>query len=82
MELPGRNIDALSYSRLIETLVGLTLKLEVVRQALDPDDDTSAELITQISNDAVRAAALAQVDPKEWARINDQIISALTVKSN
>jgi hypothetical protein len=59
MELPGRNIDGLCFTGLIETLVGMTLKLEMVRQALDPDDETSAELISQISNDAVRAAALA-----------------------
>ena len=81
MELQSRTIDARSYTGLIETLVGMTIKLEVIRQTLDPmDDATSAELISQIRNDAIKAAAFAQLDPGEWEHVSDWMISVLTVK--
>lgn len=81
MELPSRTIDARSYTGLVETLVGMTIKLEVIRQTLDPmDDATSTELISQIRNDAIKAAAFAQLDPDEWERVSDWMISVLTVK--
>ena len=64
MELPSKTIDARSYTGLIETLVGMTIKLEVIRQTLDPvDDASSTELISQIRTDAIKAAAFAQLDP-------------------
>jgi hypothetical protein len=82
MELPGRTIDGLCYTSLIETLVGMTIKLEIIRQSLDLTDVTSTELISQIRNDTVKAAALAQIDPEEWERVNNQMISELTIKPN
>ena len=81
MDLPSRTIDARSYTGLIETLVGMTIKLEVIRQKLDPiNDATSTELISQIRNDAIKAAAFAQLDPGEWERVSDRMISVLMVK--
>jgi hypothetical protein len=82
MDLPGRTIDGLCYTSLIETLVGMTIKLEIIRQSLDLTDVTSTELISQIRNDTVKAAALAQIDPEEWERVNNQMISELTIKPN
>ena len=81
MDLPSRAIDARSYTGLIETLVGMTIKLEVIRETLDPiDDATSTELLSQIRNDAFKAAAFAQLDPGEWERVSDWMVSVLTVK--
>ena len=81
MELQGRTIDTRCYTGLIETLVGMTIKLEVIRQTLDPvDDATSTELISQIRTDAIKAAAFAQLKPGEWERISDRMISVLTIK--
>ena len=81
MDLPGRTINARSYTGLIETLVGMAIKLEVIRQTMDPiGEETGTELITQIRNDTVKAAAFAHVEPPEWERVNDRMISVLTIK--
>jgi hypothetical protein len=82
MDLQGRTIDTRSYTGLIETLVGMTIKLEVIRQTMVPtDEETGTELITQIRNDAVKAAAFALIDLGEWERVNDRMLSVLTKPS-
>jgi len=81
MDLPGRTIDTRSYTGLIETRVGMTIKLEVIRQTLDPiEDATGTEIISQIRNDAVKAAAFAQIKLGEWERVSNRLISVLTIK--
>jgi hypothetical protein len=83
MPLPARIIDSASYTALIETLAGISIRLEVIRQVLDPvDEASSTEMVSQIRDEAIKAAAFARVDPAEGIRINDQMISVLTIKPN
>jgi hypothetical protein len=78
MNLSARMIDPASYTGLIETLVGISIKLEFIRQALDPIDDAiSTKLVTDIRDDTIKAAAFAKVDPAEWQRVSDQMIANL-----
>lgn len=78
VELPGRSIDDVPYTGLVESMVAISLICSVVAEAkYNLNEKDLHDLFGQISNEAAKMMVFSCASPEELKKMNDHMMKAM-----